>query len=134
MSKNNGGKWAVGALFGIIAGYIAGILTAPKSGKETREDIKNTANRVISEAEKKLKKIHAEMNVAIADAKEILSSKSGKAKEELSKALETAKLKQEKVKELLSVLRDGGASDDPELTRGLEDAKSALDHLKKYMK
>ena len=37
MSKIN---VAVGAAFGAVVGFVAGILTAPKSGKETREDIK----------------------------------------------------------------------------------------------
>jgi gas vesicle protein len=40
MSK---GKVALGAIIGAAAGVIAGILTAPKSGKETRADIKQKA-------------------------------------------------------------------------------------------
>ena len=134
MSKDTNKKWAVGALIAGVVGFLAGILTAPKSGKETREDLKNTANRVVSEAEKQLKRIHSEMNVVIDDAKEILSGKSGKAKEDIEKALNVAKDKQSKVKELLSALRDGGASDNPALSKGLKDAKSALEHLKEYIK
>jgi gas vesicle protein len=134
MSKESNKKWAVGALVAATAGFIAGILTAPKSGKETREDIKNTANRVVSEAEKQLKKVHSEMNVVIDDAKALLGGKSGKAKEDIQKALDAAKDKQSKVKELLSALRDGGASDNPELSKGLKDAKSALEHLRAFVK
>ena|ERR1035437_4488434 len=37
MSK---GKFAAGTIFGAIIGLAAGILTAPKSGKETRADLK----------------------------------------------------------------------------------------------
>lgn len=40
MSK---GKIALGAAFGAIAGFVTGILVAPKSGKETRQDIKDVA-------------------------------------------------------------------------------------------
>lgn len=40
MSK---GKFAIGALIGVAAGFITGILTAPKSGKETRQDIKEAS-------------------------------------------------------------------------------------------
>ena len=134
MSKDSNKKWAIGAVLAALAGFVAGILTAPKSGKETREDIKNTANRVVSEAEKQLKKLHSEMNVVIEDAKLLLGGESGKAKEDLGNAVAAAKEKQVKVKELLSALRDGGASDNPELTKGLKDAKSALDHLKKFLK
>jgi gas vesicle protein len=134
MSKDTNKKWAIGAIVAAAAGFVAGILTAPKSGKETREDIKNTANRVVSEVEKQLKKLHSEMNVVIEDAKKLLTGKSGKAKEDISKALHAAKEKQVKVKELLSALRDGGASDDPELKKALKEAHSALDHLKSFMK
>ncbi len=42
------------ALVGAIAaGFVAGILTAPKSGKETREDLKKKAEEFKSEAEKR---------------------------------------------------------------------------------
>lgn len=36
-------KIALGAIIGAAVGVAAGILTAPKSGKETREDIKRKA-------------------------------------------------------------------------------------------
>ena len=36
-----------------VAGVAAGILMAPKSGKETREDIKKKAQEFSSEAEKR---------------------------------------------------------------------------------
>lgn len=39
MSKGNG-KFVLGALLGAAAGAVAGILFAPKSGKETRKVIK----------------------------------------------------------------------------------------------
>ena len=42
--KKTGGKFVIGAIFGAIAGAIAALLTAPKSGKETREDLKDKAN------------------------------------------------------------------------------------------
>ena len=47
MSKS---KIALGALFGAAAGFITGVLTAPKSGKETREDIKEVAQRTKDDA------------------------------------------------------------------------------------
>lgn len=34
------GKWALGAVIGAVAGFVSGVLLAPKSGKETREDVK----------------------------------------------------------------------------------------------
>lgn len=135
MSKDsNTRKFALGALVAGAAGFVAGILTAPKSGKDTRADIKHNANRVVGEAEKQLKKLHAELNVVIEDTKQLLDGKSGKAKMDIESALGVAKEKQTKVKELLSALRDGGSADDPELKKALKDASASLSHLKKFMK
>lgn len=39
-------KFALGAVVGGVAGIIAGILTAPKSGKETRTNIKEKASEL----------------------------------------------------------------------------------------
>lgn len=52
MSK---GKFALGAIIGAAAGLVAGVLTAPKSGKETRADIKAKAEELKTDADKKLK-------------------------------------------------------------------------------
>lgn len=48
--ENNNGSFLKGLLFGAAAGAIAGVLLAPKSGKETREDIKDMAAKLKSEA------------------------------------------------------------------------------------
>ena len=37
---------AIGATLGLAVGAVAGVLLSPKSGKETREDIANTAKEV----------------------------------------------------------------------------------------
>lgn len=39
-------KIAVGATVGILAGVASGILLAPKTGKETREELKKSANNL----------------------------------------------------------------------------------------
>jgi gas vesicle protein len=54
MSK---GKIALGAVVGAVAGVIAGFLTAPKSGKETRADLKRKAGELKKEAEKRTKEL-----------------------------------------------------------------------------
>lgn len=50
MSK---GKFAIGALLSAAAGVVAGRLTAPKSGKETRAELKDKAIKVKAEATQK---------------------------------------------------------------------------------
>lgn len=52
MSKN-GSKFALGAIVGTAIGAVAGILAAPKSGKETRQDIKTKAKETKLKADKK---------------------------------------------------------------------------------
>ena len=44
------GKFALGALFGAAVGVVTGILAAPKSGKETRTDLRNKADEIKTEA------------------------------------------------------------------------------------
>lgn len=50
MSK---GKVFLGTVFGALTGFVAGVLTAPKSGKETREDLKEVAQKTRATAEEK---------------------------------------------------------------------------------
>ena len=52
-NKSGAGKFALGALLGIAAGAIVGLLTAPKSGKETRADLANKANELKDAATQK---------------------------------------------------------------------------------
>lgn len=134
MSKESNKKWGVVALVAALGGFVAGILTAPKSGKETREDIKVTANKAAAEVEKDLKKIHSELSVVISDTKDILKGKTKEVQKDITEKLNVAQNKQAKVKEVLSALRDGGAAENPELQKALKEAKAALDHLKKFAK
>jgi gas vesicle protein len=121
------GAVAVGAI-----GYVAGILTAPKKGSETRKDIKDAGLKTKAEAEKKIKKVYNELSDVLKQAEgKILKSKS-KAKTELSKAVDQGNAVKGKVREVLSVLHDGDA-DDKDLKAVIEESSKALDHLKKYL-
>lgn len=123
---------AVGAAVA-AAGYVAGILTAPKSGKETREDIKNSANSVKLKAEKQLKALHSELNDKIKQGEELSDKARGKANAELKAALDKAKDAKQKARVVLSALRDGEA-DDPDLQKAIKEAKKAKADLAKYLK
>ena len=46
-SKDKGGKFLLGAALGAVAGAIAGIVMAPKSGEETRKDIKDAGSKAV---------------------------------------------------------------------------------------
>jgi len=131
MKKGNR-NWAIGTLAAIAAGYVAGILTAPKSGKETRQDIKSAAAKTKLEAEKKLKALHSELNERIETGKQMAKEVKGAAKTELVEALGQAQLAKEKVRQILSALHEGDA-DDADLKKAVTEAKDALKHLKKFV-
>src|SRR6266446_3496767 len=81
--KKNSKRFAIGTLAAVAMGYLIGILTAPKSGRETREDIKDTAVKSMNVAEKELKKLHTQLAELLVQAREQLTKLSGKAKSEL---------------------------------------------------
>lgn len=131
--KDSTKRFAVSAAIAAAAGYVTGILTAPKSGRETRGDIKDATVHGIHEAERQLKKLHTELNDVIAQARDRSDKLSGKAKEELDVATNAAKQVKEKVREILSAVHDGRA-EDKELQKAIKDAKKAADHLRAYVK
>ena len=128
-----GKNLALGAVFAAVAGFLAGILTAPKSGRETRAEIKKAATMSVAEAEKQLKKLHTQLNTLLKDAKSEADSAKGKAKVELDSAMSKAGAVREKAREALSAVHDGDV-DDKDLKQVIDDATSAVDHLKAFVK
>lgn len=126
-------KFAIGTIVAAAAGYVAGILTAPKSGKETRKDIKDVTVKSVTEAEKQLKKLHTELNTVITKAKTEADSIKGKAREELDAAISKSFAVKEKAREVLSSVHEG-AADDKDLKKAIDEANKSLEHLKKYLK
>jgi len=122
---------AIGALISAVAGYVAGILTAPKSGKETRADIKDKAVETYSAAEKKLKSLHTELTDLIDDASGRIAS--FKNRKDVSDALDRGRDAKQKAREVLSMLHDGEA-EDKDLKKAIQDATEAIEHLRNYLK
>ena len=132
-SSNNLKKLAIGTGVAAAAGYMAGILTAPKSGKETRGDIKAAAQQRRIEAEKELKQLHAELDKIIKEAKARGTKLSATAQKELTELLEKTKVTKEKTKEVISAIHEGDA-DDVDLKRAIKNAQSSIEHLREYLK
>lgn len=126
-------KLAIGAAVAGAAGYVAGLLTAPKSGRETREDLKKAVDQGITEAEKQLKGLHTDLGKAVDEAKSRSEELSGKAQKELKDLVDRAKDTKEKVREVLSAIHEGDAND-KDLKKAVADAKHSLAHLKDYLK
>lgn len=133
MAKDTAKKFAIGATLAAAAGYVAGILTAPKSGKETRDDLKKAAVQTFGEAEKQLKKLHTELGQLLTQAKDKAETLKGKAREELDKAAGTANTVKEKARQLLSAVHEGDAADNKELKQAIDDATKAVSHLRTFL-
>lgn len=126
-------NFAIGTVFAAIAGYIAGILTAPKSGKETRQDIKDATARSIAAAKRQLKTLHTELNDLIGKATDQVGVLRGKAREELEKLVAKAGNTKTKVREMLSAVHEGDAAD-KDLQKAITEAEQAIQHLKQFLK
>lgn len=108
MSKKRRG---IGSLiFGATIGVAAGVLLAPKSGKETRQDLKNKIDELVE----KIKKIDP------AEVREDLSERVEDLREELTnldkeKVLEIAREKAEDIKakaaEIVEVAKEKGSEE-----------------------
>jgi gas vesicle protein len=126
-------RFAIGAVIAAAAGYVAGILTAPKSGKETRKDIKDTAVKTYKTAEKELKVLHTELNNLLDQAGKKAGELKGEAQKGLDQAMDMAKVAKQKARDLLSAAHEGNA-DDRDLDNAVKEAKKAIDHLKTFIK
>ena len=126
-------KLAIGAALSAVAGYIAGILTAPKSGKETREDIKDKAVETYAAAEKELKKLHTELGDVLTEAGDKFGELRGKGKKSLDEAVSQGQKAKDKAREVLSSLHDGEA-DDKDLKKAIAEATKAVENLRNYLK
>jgi gas vesicle protein len=137
MSKGDKSKeikrFALGAALAAVAGYAAGILTAPKSGKDMRSDIHQKAVAGKVEAEKQLKKLHTQLTSTLDEAKSRTDELKGTAKTQLDDATDKGMQAKEKVREVLSALHEGDA-DDKDLQKVIDDTQKAIEHLKTYLK
>lgn len=124
-------KIAIGGAIAAAVGYVAGILTAPKSGKETRSAIKNKAEDTYGAAEKELKKLHTELTDVIDEVSDRITS--FKNNKEVSGALDKGRDAKQKAREVLSTLHDGEAND-KDLKKAISDATKAIEHLQDFLR
>lgn len=114
-----------GGVIGVVVGAVTGILFAPKSGKETRQDIKDKAAKANKEAEKKLKELHAELKVKTDEANVLVNKAKGKASEEAADLAKRAEFTKEKISELISAVRNFEA-EDSEVEKALNEGKKLV--------
>lgn len=126
------GNLALGTILVAGAGYVAGLLTAPKSGRQTRKDVRRAALKAKTEAERTLKTAHSDLGDLLNETAEFAKTLKGKAADELEKAKSQAEKVRQKSRELLSAVHEGEA-DDKDLQKAIDDVKKATAHLKKYL-
>jgi gas vesicle protein len=131
--KNTTKKVAIGTVIAAGAGYLAGILTAPKSGKETRKDIKVNTEKGITAAEKVFKKTYSQLFEATSKAKVQVKKLSGTAKKDLQVAIDFADTAKKKAGEILSDIHEGKPQD-KNLEKALSESQKAIENLKTYLK
>jgi len=133
MSKDKNKGLAIGAAVGAVAGVVTGILFAPKSGKETRQDIKDTSKKVIEKLLSEAHKLHDELSDLIKKvelkAKDAGSTVADKAKVVIDQAKHT----QESLSELAKSIKKGEAND-KDLNKAIQKAKEAKEALTTFLK
>lgn len=93
-------RFSLGLAIGALAGLVMGLLTAPKSGKETREDIKRKAGEVKDETVRKAK-----------DAKDKANQFVGSTRKKVDEAVDDAKDKAGELKKRAEGAVDSAKSD-----------------------
>ena len=88
MSK---GKFGLGLLFGAAVGTVAGILTAPKSGKETRKELKEKAEEIGKVVKEKTSEFVEDAKVKTEAAVEEVKIEAGKLQKRALNTYEGAK-------------------------------------------
>ena len=124
---------AVGAAVAGAAGFVAGILAAPKSGKETRKDLRKAKGNKTSEVEDQLRNLQSELGDLVDEAKGKGDDLGSKAQKELRKLVDGARDAKDKAASVVSAVQAGKAND-KDLSKAIADAKHTIDHIKDYLK
>lgn len=132
-NPHTGRKIAIGSAVAGLAGYLAGILTAPKSGKQTRKDIGSKADEIKNDAEGQLADLSDELNQLIKSTKVKSIALSSTARAEFNEAVVRAKDAQNKTAQVLKAAKAGEATD-PDLNKAVKQARQAVKNLGKYLK
>ena len=131
--KNTGKKIALGADLAGVTGYVAGILTAPKTGKAARESLVGAAEGAADTAEAQLQVASVELKDILKDARVKSVALSSQARKEFNEAVMKAKDAQNKATTVLKSAKSGEA-EDPQLNKAIKQAKQAKKNLSKFLK
>jgi gas vesicle protein len=130
---HTGRKIAIGSTIAGLAGYLAGVLTAPKTGQQTRKDISKKAVNLKDDTEYQLMDLNDELKDLIKSTKVKTLALSSSARAEFNEAVVRAKDAQNKTAQVLKAAKAGEASD-PDLNKAVKQARLAIKNLAKFFR
>lgn len=87
---------------GLLAGAAAGLLLAPKSGKETREDLRRGMGKIRSSAQSGLERINRELDSQINQLQDLARDLKGEAAAGVKSAVNEAELLRKDIRVVLA--------------------------------
>lgn len=97
-----------GTIIGAAIGALAGILLAPKSGKETQDDIKRKVKGTYADIQRRLEKMSDEVGGRVDSLKEAARDLKGEAREESQELIRRAEVLKQDLRVSASNLADSG--------------------------
>jgi len=137
MSKDEHAKGkglAIGAAIGAVAGVITGILFAPKSGKETRDDVKNAAVKAKAKLEEESNMVHKELTKAIDKVETLIKEKGSVVSEKAKESVKIAIDAKESLNARVRDFKSGNVSAEAQLKEAVKSAEKAQSELAKLLK
>ena len=130
--KNVFKKVAAGAAIAGAIGYVAGVLSAPKSGKQTRAELKVKGSKDFELTEDKLKILCTQLGELISAAKDEAGTLSGRNLKRFESALSRAELTRDKLNTFANALKSG-STEDKDLDKAIKEAEKAIAHAKTFL-
>jgi|GEM_PF-1812302 len=130
--KKNSRNFIIGAAAIGAVSYLAGILTAPKKGSETIDDIRHASVKAKIGLEKSLKKLYSDSSMQIERALKVNQNLTAQTKKELDSMVSALKNVKESIKNYLTSIRDGDI-EESEITLLLTDGRNNTQRLKLFI-
>ena len=131
MKKNSRNLIIGAAALGAVS-YLAGILTAPKKGSETIDDIRHASVKAKIGLEKSLKKLYSDSSKQIERALCVNHNLTAQTRKELDSMVSALKNVKESIKNYLTSIRDGDIEEN-EITLLLTDGRNNTQRLKLFI-
>lgn len=133
MSKKNLlKKVTLGAALAGAAGYVAGILIAPRTGKQSRKKLSNAGKQELIDNQERLKLLYSELGMLVNNAKAEGKVMEGKHLEKFKSVIDNAKESRDKLEQLVDAVKKGRA-EDKNLDKAIKDAEKAVKHVKRFL-